>query len=340
LAAVTTAKPRFRVRNTVLIAVLAALVAGLTACGSGPSQANSAVIVDGQSITVDEVQNLLDKIVREQPAAKPLAQQRKLDLVAREAVSQLIQHELLVKAAREENISVRREDVAQAMAQDPFKEELPADGSVPPDALASQLVYRARDLRDTVTDQVLLAQLADKYFDKLQVTMDYTTVVSDNPSAKPESMREQAEKKAREFAADPDKVADLIAKEQEGGGDAQEGAQFPAVQSAALAATAMFGSEPGTVVAFEPSAEQALWVVGLIRERDTDATVDTSQAPQVSATELVAVGLRMLQPYAEQAEIKVSPRYGVWDMAAMGVAPSEGETEGLVLPPTGDDSQQ
>jgi hypothetical protein len=65
LAAVTTAKPRpgafTAVRNTVLIAVSAALVAGLTACGSGPSQANSAVIVDGQSVSVDEVQNLLDK---------------------------------------------------------------------------------------------------------------------------------------------------------------------------------------------------------------------------------------------------------------------------------------
>ncbi len=43
----------------------------------------------------------------------------------------------------------------------------------------------------------------------------------------------------------------------------------------------------------------------------------------------------MLQPYAEQSEIRVSPRYGVWDMAAMGVAPSEAETVGLVLPPAG-----
>ncbi len=165
-----------------LIAVLTALVAGLTACGSGPSQVNSAVIVDGKSISVDEVQGLLDKVVREQPAAKPLAQQHKLDLVAREAVSQLVLHQLLTKAAaRGEASRVEREDVDQAMAQDPFKDKLPTDGSVPPDALASQLVYRARDLRDTVTDQVLLAQLADKYFDKLQVTMDYTTVVSDDP---------------------------------------------------------------------------------------------------------------------------------------------------------------
>ncbi len=329
-AAVTTAK----LRPAVLIAVLTALVAGLTACGSGPSQVNSAVIVDGRSVSVDEVQAILDKVVKDEPAAKPLAQQHKLDLVAREAVSQLVLHRLLVKAAREEHITARPEDVNKAIEQDPFKDKLPADGSVPPDALATQLVYRGRDLRDTVTDQVLMAQLGDKYYDKLQITMDYTTVVADSQGAKPESMRDQAEAKAREFAANPDEVANLVAKDQQAGRDAQEGAQFQAVQSAALAATAMFGTGKGSVIAFEPSPQQALWVIGLIRERDTNATVDTSQAQQVSPTELVAIGRRMLQPYAESSDIQVSPRYGVWDMAAMGVAPSEAESDGLVLPPS------
>lgn len=328
-----------KLRPLVLIAVLTALVAGLTGCGSGQSQPNAAVIVDGKSIPVDEVQTLLDKVVREQEAAKPLAQQRKLDLVAREAVSQLVLHELLVKAAREENITVRAQDVDQAIKQDPFSDELPADGSVPPEALAQQLVYRARDLRDTITDQILLAQLADKYFDKLQITMDYTAIVSQDQSAKPSSMRDEAFAKAREWAADPDGVADLIAKDKQAGGDAQEGAQFPAVQSAGLAATVMFGAGEGSVVAFEPSPQQALWVVGLIRERDTNAEVDTSEAPQVQPGEMVAVGKRMLQPYAERSEIEVSPRYGVWDMVAMGVAPNEAETTGLVLAPAGDSQQ-
>jgi SurA-like protein len=336
---VTTVKLRPRMRATVLIALLTALVAGLTACGSGPSQVNTAVIVDGKAIQVDEVQGLLDKIVKEQKAARPLAQQHKLDLVAREAVSQLVLHQLLLKVAREEDIAASPEQVDQAIAQDPFKDELPADGSVPPDALAQQLVYRARDLRDTITDQLLMVQLADKVFDKLQVTMDYLTVVSDQQGAKPESMKDTAFAKAREFAANPDDVASLIAKEKAAGGDAQEGAQFPAVQSAQLAATPMFGASEGTVVAFQPSPEQALWVVGLIRKRDTNATVDASQAPQVQPAELVAVGKRMLQPYAQRSDIRVSPRYGVWDMSALGVAPNEAETAGLVLAPK-DSAQQ
>ena len=335
----TTAKPRPTVRTTLLIALLTSLVAALTACGSGPSQANSAVIIEDKSVSVNEVQTILDKVVAEQPAAKPLAQQRKLDLVAREALSQLIVHELVTEAAAEEGITADGEDVAAAMAQDPFGEDLPTDGSVPPEALASQLVYRARDLRDTVTDQILLAQLADKYFDKLVVTMDYTTIVSDDSGAAPESMRDKAEAKAREFAADPDKVADLIAEDTAAGQDANEGAEFAAaqLQDPALVSSVMFGAPEGSVVAFEPSPGQAFWVVGLIRSRNTDGSAESAQQPQISADQLVAIGRRMLQPYADRTEIRVSPRYGVWDSTAMGVAPSESETVGLVLPPADED---
>jgi hypothetical protein len=329
---VTTAK----FRPAGLIAVLVALVATLTACGSGPSQVNSAVIIDGTSVSVDEVQALVEKIVQEQPAARPLAQQRKLDLVAREAVSQLILHKLVAKAAREENITASREDVAATLAQNPFGEELPTDGSVPPDALANQLVLRARDAREAVTDQLLMAQLAAKYYQRLVVTMDYTVVSGDQSGgagADPESMREQAEAKAREFAANPDGVAELVAEAQAQSVDAQEGAEFPALQSPELAATVMFGAAEGSVVAFEPSAGQALWVVGIVRDRDTNASPQVAEPPQVSPEALIAVGKRLLQPHAEDASIEVSPRYGVWDPTAMGVAPSEDETAGLVLPP-------
>lgn len=317
-----------------LIAVLVALVATLTACGSGPSQANSAVIIDDMSVSVDEVQALVEKIVQDQPAARPLAQQRKLDIVAREAVSQLILHELVTKAARDEDITANPEDVTAALEQNPFAQELPTDGSVPPDALATQLVYRARDARETVTDQLLMAQLASKYYQRLVVTMDYTVVSGDQSGeADPESMREQAEAKAREFAANPDGIADLVAEAQEQSIDAQEGAEFPALQSPELAATVMFGAAEGSVVAFEPSAGQALWVVGIIRDRDTNASPQVAEPPQVSPEALIAVGERLLQPYAEETAIEVSPRYGVWDPTAMGVAPSEDETVGLVLPP-------
>lgn len=330
----TTAK----LRTAGLIALLTSLVAALTACGSGPSQVNSAVIVDNTSISVNEVQTLLDEVVAEQPAAKPLARERKLDLVAREAVNQLIIHELVGKAAAEEGITARREDVAAAMEQNPFAEELPTDGSVPPDALATQLVYRARDLRETVTDQILLAQLAGRYVDRLVVTMDYTTIVSDDTGAEPESMRDQAEAKAREFAADPDKIADLIAADAEAGLDANEAAEFaaPQLQDPALVSSVMFGAAEGSVVAFEPSPGQAFWVVGLIRSRETDEPVEAAQPPQISADQLVAIGRRMLQPLADETEIRVSPRYGVWDPSAMGVAPSESETVGVVLPPADD----
>ncbi|MPZ85722.1 MAG: hypothetical protein GEV28_37235 [Actinophytocola sp.] len=333
----TTAK----LRPAGLIVVLTSLVMALTACGSGPSQVNSAVIIDGRSISVDDVQAILDKVVKEQPAARPLAQQHKLDLVAREALGQLVVHELVTKVAREENITASRDDVAAAMDQDPFGKEVPTDGSVPPEALAAQLVYRARDLRDTVTDQILLAQLADKQLDGLKVTMDYTTIASDDAGAAPESMKEKAEAKAHEFADDPDKVAELIAADADAGMDAKVAGEFLAGQlDPTLASSVMFGASEGSVVAFQPSADQAFWVVGLIRSRETDATGQATQPPQVSADQIVAIGRRLLQPTADRSDIRISPRYGVWDPSAMGVAPSEAETAGVVLPPADADTQQ
>ncbi|HEY0450767.1 SurA N-terminal domain-containing protein [Actinophytocola sp.] len=337
----TTAKLRPRATKTVLIAVLTALVAALTACGSGPSQINSAVLIDGRSISVDEVQAILDKVVKEQPAARPLAQQHKLDLVAREALSQLIVHDLVTKAAREQHITANRDDVAKAMNQDPFGQKVPTDGSVPAEALAAQLVYRARDLHDTVTDQILLAQLADKNFSGLKVTMDYTTVASDSTGAAAASMRKKAEAKAHEFADNPNGVADLIAKDRAAGLDANEAAEFAAaqLQDPALVSSVMFGAEEGSVVAFQPSAGQAFWVVGLIRKRETNASGQAAQPPQLSAEQIVAIGKRMLQPLADKIEIKVSPRYGTWDAASMGVVASAAESTGIVLAPSGTRAQ-
>lgn len=325
----TTAK----LRAAGLIAVVISLVATLTACGSGPGQINTAAIVDGTRISVDEVQALVEKVVAEQPAALPLAQQHKLDLVAREAVSQLVVHELITRVAREEGITVDPTDVADAMARDPFGQALPEDGSVPADALATQLVYRARDQRETVTDQILLAQLANRYYDKLQITMDYTTVTSADPTAETSGMRDQAEAKAREFAADPDRVGELISSDVAEGVDANEGAEFAALQDPTLAASVMFGSAEGSVVAFQPAPGQALWVIGLIRSRETSGSPEVAEPAQVSAEQLVTVGERLLQPYVEETEIRISPRYGVWDLAGMSVAPSAAETVGLVIPP-------
>ncbi len=334
------------IRRTGLLMTAVASVAALTACGTGSSQPNAAVIIDDRTISVDQVQAVLEKVVQEQPAAQPLAQQHKLDLVAREVVSQLIVHELITKAARQENLSVDQEVVNALVErkqllteQVPLDEELPTDGSVPPEQLATQLVYRARDTREVVTDQYLMQELGAKYVYRLAVNMAFVAVAQADPSAAAGNLRADAEDLARKIAANPDGVGDIIAAATEEGLNANPNAEFIGALQPDLESTVMFGSPEGSVVVFQPSAEQELWVVGVILERSENATVPAEsqqEVPEVTAPQLVPIGERLLQPLAEESGITISPRYGVWDPSAMGVAPNEDEFAGLVLSPGAD----
>ncbi|SFP39665.1 SurA N-terminal domain-containing protein [Amycolatopsis arida] len=56
-------------------------------------------------------------------------------------------------------------------------------------------------------------------------------------------------------------------------------------------------------------------------------------ARQSDPQQLYRVGLRMLQPIAEELGVRVNPRYGVWDAAGMSVVPSEEEVTGHLLHP-------
>jgi len=87
-------------RIPALVAALAVLGGALTACASGPSQVNSAVIIGDHVISVDDVQRRLDEALTVEPAAKDLAKNHKLDLASRGIVDQLVRHELLAEAAR------------------------------------------------------------------------------------------------------------------------------------------------------------------------------------------------------------------------------------------------
>lgn len=316
-------------RPRVLVAVLAACLV-LAGCGSGPNQVGAAFLLGDRETTQDQVQQLIDKAVREQPAAQQLAQQHKLDLLGRAIVSQLIVHELVTRAAQQENLPVDEALIGQTLAQDPLATPVSTTG-VDPSQLPTQIAYRVRDHREAITDQVLMRTLALKYFDKLSVTFDYTSVSSDNGGSDPVSMREKAFAKAEQMAASPTAAAQVIQADNAAGQQTSVGERVPAVQAPDLAATVVFGVQPNTVIAFQPSTEQAAWIVAVIRQRDASTPQAVDQASQPTESQLVAIGQRLLQPYVDDAGLKLNPRYGVWDPVAMDVAASDAETTGAVV---------
>jgi hypothetical protein len=144
-------------------------------------------------------------------------------------------------------------------------------------------------------------------------------------------MREQAFAKAAQMAASPGAAAQVIQADTAAGQQTSIGERVPAVQSPDLAATVVFGVVPGTVIAFQPSTQQTAWIVAVVRQRDLSTPQSVDQATVPTPSQLVAVGQRLLQPYVDQAGLKINPRYGVWDPVAMNVAPSAAETTGIVV---------
>jgi SurA-like protein len=321
-----------------LVAALTALVMVLTACGTGPGQLNTAVIVDGHAISVDEVQGILSKIVREQPAAKALAKEHKLDLVSREIVSQLVVHELLTQAAKDEGLRIDPEQLNKELAKNPLAEEIPTDGSVPPEALASQLVYRGRDLRDYVSDQLLLTKLADRYFGKLSATYrlvpvekaDDAKALAERVVADPRSAPAEFTKAAGPNAGMPDPTTGQVSD--------------PAQPNQSVGAEAFLLAAPNNSVLVLPAGQGeqgggGFQVVQVLSHEVSDKPQQGGQ--DVDPSQMPTLGRFLLRPYALDGELTLNPRYGVWNALMMNVVPkAEAEVSGLVLTPGSTASEQ
>ncbi|MCR6487247.1 SurA N-terminal domain-containing protein [Amycolatopsis sp. OK19-0408] len=336
---------------------LVAVVAGaflLAGCGSGPSQVGAAAIVGDHSVSIDRVQDLINKAVREQPYAQKLASEHKLDQLGRAIVGQLVVHELLTQIAEKEGIAVNYGQVDAQLKSDPLTGPVPADSSNEAQAV-SQVVARTRDHREELTDTYLAQALAEKKLPNLSVTFDYTSIgsmPSQDGSEPPQGPAAQkaAYDLARQFAADPAAVAKRIT------GDAQYEQQLrqqaaqagqntdsippltgvgevqPAAQVPALATTPLFGSPANSVTVFPYPNRAGTWFVGVVRQRVDDRPVATEQAPALDATTKTAIGMRQLQPYADKLGVRVNARYGVWDVVGMSVVANQDTAQGLVLP--------
>ena len=319
-----------RRRGLALLSVVVGLV--LSACSSGPGQANAAAIVGGKTITVDRVQDLVRQAVEIEPATQVLADQRKLGLLSRAVLRELIMQELTETYARENGITVDQGQVDELARQVTESiQPLPTDGSVPADVIVDRAMKRVMDPKTLAKNFLIQATAGQKAAPTLAITFDYVFIAPGGPDNPPGSLREKSAELARKLAADPAKAAELIKAETDAGSQAGMGEVFtPALvaDQPELAGTLLFGTEAGNVVAFPAGGDNAGWVVAIIRDRATDAQPQPANDPRLLST----LGSRLLQPMVDRVGLEISPRYGVWDVAAMGVAASEGETTGFVLP--------
>lgn len=308
-------------------AVVTALVASLTACGTGPSQVNSAVIIDDQVISVDEVQALVDKVAKE-PAALPLAQQHKLDLVAREAVRQLIVRDLLDQVASKENLKVDQGQLAQLRDQNPFAQKMKAGSDVPTEQLVPELVYRARGFEAYANEQLLLDALAKDHLGRNTATYNLVSVQD----------VDEARTLAEKIAAKPDEAGELMRAAAEKTGTP------PQTNMDAAPADALYLAAPKNAVFVLPAGQGeqgggGFQVVHMVATGVSSSVSPDADLSQIDPSQLPTLGRFLLRPVAIETGIEISPRYGVWNAATLDVVPkSEADVAGFLLLPKPDQS--
>src|SRR5207247_2480565 len=113
------------------------------------------------------VQQRVDSVLRKEPAAQQLQQQRKLDQVSRSVVQGQVWHALLQRAAEREGVSYDEQQVSQLIDQ--------AGG---PEQASKGTIYDASTFRERARDQLTMVQLGRKYQNQLVVTYDITQVPS------------------------------------------------------------------------------------------------------------------------------------------------------------------
>jgi SurA-like protein len=310
---------RSRYRRFTLLGVSAALL--LAGCGSGPAQAGSAAIVGDTVIPLNLVQGRLADYVDHKPSggqAQPEgAPQAKLDEIARGILTYKIQHELTMRAAEREGVSVSEDAISQVLERFGGAEQ------------ASQGTFFSADTfrNERARDQLLQVEIGRKYADKLAVTFDYFYA----------NNTQDAIDKAKQVSRDTSKMDQFIREAEQRNAQKDQpvsgrNATVSSAESPQLATTLMFGVPAGTVIAFQPSGDQGNWIVAHVKERTTNAKKSTDGgSEELTGTILAAIGVRMLQPLADELKLKVNPRYGVWDNTTMGLSPSEGEKAGFQI---------
>jgi hypothetical protein len=291
----------------------------LAACGSGPSQLGSGVIIGDSVITTGTLQQKFDRDVADRTKRETLRDRNGLDGEMREIIAYTVQHQMLARLAAKNGLGATDQQVDAYLQEvggaDRLQQVFPQDGT---------------SIRDWARDDLLAAEYARRQLPTLGVTLDVIPV---------DSRAKALAQAAQLAAATPAQRTAIYAADQAAGATVQQAQQFTAADSPNDATTTPVYTVPaGTVVAFktlDPQTGQDTnqWLLVVVLDRST--TAKPQQPQDVSTRQAAVIGRRMLALAADQGQVKLNPRFGVWDpLAFTGPSPAanDGEVSGVVLP--------
>ncbi|MET0233275.1 MAG: SurA N-terminal domain-containing protein [Kibdelosporangium sp.] len=317
-------------------AVLTAAAVLAAGCGSGATTANAAATIDGRTISVDDIQSRVQKVMKDSKFAQTLQQQHKLDLLSRSILTREVSYELTAKAAQRENLKVEESAVSQRVQQRQQPQELPAEAI---EANLEKATDEAFDTREVARNELLNEELAKSYLSRLKVTL--TGAIIRGTEAK-----KQAQDLARQLADAPAKATEIVTPLQNDAAVDYDMSIIAGVLVAQnvgfeLATTPVISAAPNNVVAFSlanhmvQAQGENLWFVALIKNRTTNGTLSDQEreaAGSVPDELLNKIGRRLVSQYIGEITVEIGPRYGVWDPIGNNVAPRAEEVSGYLYP--------
>ncbi|GLZ55152.1 hypothetical protein Acsp07_47690 [Actinomycetospora sp. NBRC 106378] len=246
---------------------------------------------------------------------------------SRELLTTAILHDVITEASRREGVVVDPAEVEQRVAAAGGEQAAAAAG------------YDLDTLRQLIGDQLAVAEIGRRQFDRLQVTVDVGTFAD----------KTTAERAAAQLAADPGPgpLATLPAEARILDTTLRPGTtQGGQVRTAS---SLLFGL-PGRTVSIsapqqdstpgapKPDPTTQPWTVVRVRDRSLNApapTGSTVPAALVDTRTMIQFGLRAIQPVAAEIGVQVNPRYGTWDPTQVRVvAPPSAAGAIVPLAPT------
>lgn len=306
-----------------LLCSVLATVLVVAGCGSGPAQVGSAVIVGDTAVPVSQVRTALQWQLDHVPRARQLQDAGKLAQVSRQLAQRRVVHELLGLVAEKTNLRPDEREVSELIDSAGGTEAVAEDAGVAP-----------KRVRQLATDQVLLRELAERRLRGTTVSFVGGEITSESSAGTAE---DKARRLARRIGSHPDRAAELAERTDQPVHEKDYALADAVRQAPELAVSAVFGAEPGSVLVIQPSRARAGWLVALVTGRTAGSSTGAASSDDTSSDELpdgadeqlvARLGLRMLQPVADDVGVRINPRYGVWDPTAMDIAPSEQELAG------------
>jgi len=307
------------IRAIAVTSILGAVVAG---CGSGPSQVGSAVIVGDSAARLADVDSTLDTLLANPKFSAQLTKAGVTpDMVTREIVGRAVIHDLIRAEAAATGLSVSDAEIDQTIAADDRTTDDNQPAAQPlesPIAMYGDPAAR----REAVRDDLLLVKLGQREIDSLDVAVQ----VGQTGSA--------ADAQAKAQLA----LAGGAAADQFFGGPAQAVSASQIVPGFAQAppyAWSLLGTPAGGVIVVNPQQGSNTWTIAKVQSRTTTPpgrAPAPSDSSQLDPSLLLTFGQHLLQPRAMATDIRVNPRFGVWDPLSMAVV-AEGQAAGTLYPP-------